>query len=250
MRQSSARSAATPPNAATPASASGAPRGAAAIVAVDLDRAASAGGAARVAPALSMADRFRLDPAGNAAAVGMLLLIAAALALALSALAGVRPRLPVAPTWSIPVLALAGLAVAAYLAFVEVTGTPAVCGPVGDCNTVQQSQYARLFGVLPMGLLDVAGYAALLVAAAVGAIGPVPVRAVAPRAVWAMALLATVFSAYLTFLEPFVIGATCAWCLASAAIAALILVVATARLGPDRPWQGFRRFRAAGSPRT
>jgi uncharacterized membrane protein len=33
-----------------------------------------------------------------------------------------------------------------------------------------------------------------------------------------MTLFGTLFSIYLTFLEPFVIGATCAWCLSSAVI--------------------------------
>jgi len=33
----------------------------------------------------------------------------------------------------------------------------------------------------------------------------------------------TLFSIYLTFLEPFVIGATCAWCLTSAIIMTALL---------------------------
>jgi uncharacterized membrane protein len=33
-----------------------------------------------------------------------------------------------------------------------------------------------------------------------------------------LAAIGVMFSIYLTFLEPFVIGATCAWCLASAII--------------------------------
>ena len=37
------------------------------------------------------------------------------------------------------------------------------------------------------------------------------------------ALFGVLFSIYLTFLEPFVIGATCAWCITSAIIMALIL---------------------------
>jgi uncharacterized membrane protein len=41
-----------------------------------------------------------------------------------------------------------------------------------------------------------------------------------------MALVGTLFSIYLTFLEPFVIGATCAWCLASSIIMAAILWLA------------------------
>ena len=39
-----------------------------------------------------------------------------------------------------------------------------------------------------------------------------------------LALGGTIFSAYLTFLEPFVIGATCGWCLVSAVMMATIRV--------------------------
>jgi uncharacterized membrane protein len=113
------------------------------------------------------------------------------------------------------------------MAFVEVSGAQAVCGPVGDCNTVQQSEYARLLGV-PVGVLGVAGYAALIVGWTFSAIGPVRWNDTMTRALWAMAFLATLFSIYLTFLEPFVIGATCAWCLSSALLAALILLSTTA----------------------
>jgi hypothetical protein len=48
------------------------------------------------------------------------------------------------PGPAVALLALLGLGVAAYLAFVEVSGSAAVCGPVGDCNTVQGSPWARI----------------------------------------------------------------------------------------------------------
>ena len=38
-------------------------------------------------------------------------------------------------------------------------------------------------------------------------------------------MFGTLFSIYLTFLEPFVIGASCAWCLASAVLMTAILVM-------------------------
>lgn len=45
-------------------------------------------------------------------------------------------------------LLLSGRAiVAAYLAYVELTLTEAVCGVVGDRNTVQQGSYARIFDI-------------------------------------------------------------------------------------------------------
>ena len=107
---------------------------------------------------------------------------------------------------------------AAYLAHVEVREVDAVCGPVGDCNTVQQSAYARLFGVVPIGVLGVLGFAAILVAWGVRRWKTGPAASWAAVALLAMTGLGTLFSIYLTFLEPFVIGATCLWCLSSAVI--------------------------------
>jgi uncharacterized membrane protein len=51
-----------------------------------------------------------------------------------------------------------------------------------------------------------------------------------------MAFGGTLFSLYLTFLEPFVIGATCLWCLSSAVVVTLILLLAMrqASLSPTR----------------
>ena len=48
---------------------------------------------------------------------------------------------------AIPILAILGLGASIYLTYVEVTHTQALCGPVGDCNAVQSSPYAKLFGI-------------------------------------------------------------------------------------------------------
>lgn len=48
-------------------------------------------------------------------------------------------------TWSIPVLITAGLVVAGYLTYVEMTAAPAVCGvAIPGCVSVQTSSYAKL----------------------------------------------------------------------------------------------------------
>jgi len=56
----------------------------------------------------------------------------------------------------------------------------------------------------------------------------------AARALVLLTLCGTLFSIYLTALEPFVIGATCAWCLSSAVIVTLLLLLSTngMRLNP------------------
>ena len=125
----------------------------------------------------------------------------------------------------IPVLCALGLGVAGYLAYVESAQVSAVCGPIGDCNTVQQSEYARLFGVLPIGVLGIIGY--LLIAAGwlVRRLNKGRLADIAAVALLFMTISGTLFSVYLTFLEPFVIGATCAWCLTSAILMTLLMLL-------------------------
>jgi uncharacterized membrane protein len=136
-------------------------------------------------------------------------------------------HLPLWKVWGVPVLCAVGLTVASYLAYVETRQVKAVCGPVGDCNAVQQSEYALLFGVLPVAVLGVMGYVAILAAWAWGRLGWGRLAELAPLALFGMALLGTLFSIYLTFLEPFVVGATCSWCLTSAVMMTLILLLVT-----------------------
>jgi len=127
----------------------------------------------------------------------------------------------------IPLLAVLGIIVAGYLAYVETTGTEAVCGPVGDCNTVQQSKYAMLFGVIPVAALGFFGYIAILAAWLFTQPENGLLSDLATMAILGMTTFGTIFSIYLTFLEPFVIGATCAWCLTSAVIIAVQMWLAT-----------------------
>ena len=129
--------------------------------------------------------------------------------------------------WAIPIAVLGGLVVSGYLTFVESTDVTVVCGPTGGCEDVQSSEYAILFGVLPVGLLGFMGNIAILVAWAVWQSGPINLRKLAVLAMWGMCVFGVLFSAYLTFLEPFVIGATCMWCISSAVIMIILLLAAT-----------------------
>lgn len=130
---------------------------------------------------------------------------------------------------AIPLLALVGLGVAGYLAYVETQAIEAICGQVGDCNAVQSSPYAYLFGIIPIGVLGVVAYLGILSAWVWGQMRTAGVGRHAPLVVFGLALVGTLFSLYLTFLEPFVIGAVCAWCLVSAIVITLVLL---ASVGP------------------
>ena len=183
---------------------------------------------------------FMRDPAGNGVSVAVLLGLLVSLALATRP-QGWQKRLAQRFGWVLPIATLIGLAVAGYLAHVETTHTQAFCGPVGDCNAVQQSRYALLFGFLPVGVFGVLGYLAILGSWTLGSWGRGEPARLARATVWLLAAFGVLFSVYLTFLEPFVIGATCVWCLASAVCMALILLLST---GPG--WAAFGAARAAG----
>lgn len=159
----------------------------------------------------------------------MILLVAALLyalvAALLVAFGRSAPVLPDAAAVLIPILSVIGLGVAIYLTFIETTNTKAVCGPVGDCNAVQASPFAKLFGFLPVGLLGALGYIAILVAWIVGRTGRGRLAQLAPAAIFGMALFGVLFSIYLTYIELFVIHAVCIWCLSSAVIMALVLAL-------------------------
>lgn len=176
--------------------------------------------AARDLKSMTMWDRFAMDGTGNTISVLMLFVMIGSLLLR-----GYPPRVKGKEwrTWVIPALVLVGAGVAAYLSYIEVTHSEAVCGPVGDCNTVNQSAYATLFGFLPVGVLGLMGYGVILVLWVLGRSVSAGVRRMAILGLWGATLLGTLFSLYLTFLEPFVIGATCAWCLTSAAVMTLLL---------------------------
>jgi uncharacterized membrane protein len=167
----------------------------------------------------NLIDRLGQDPAGNSLALlvlaGMLLTVFGGIATFQHSTVG---RLKDFTGWLFPLLCVAGMLVALYLSYVEITQVEAVCGPVGDCNTVQQSDYARLLGVLPIGVLGVVGYGIILVAWLVRRFTNQRIAAYASLSILGMTAFGMLFSIYLTFLEPFVIGATCAWCLASAII--------------------------------
>jgi uncharacterized membrane protein/glutaredoxin-related protein len=166
------------------------------------------------------------DPVGNSLA--LLVLVGMVLVVGYTAVAFRRAdetAPPVWQAWTIPLLAVVGLGVAGYLAYVETNQVAAICGPVGDCNTVQQSPYAYLFGI-PVGVLGLVGYVGILAAWATGRFGQGRTSTIGWLTLFVMALVGTLFSIYLTFLEPFVIGATCAWCLASSIIMAAILWLA------------------------
>lgn len=129
-------------------------------------------------------------------------------------------------------LSVAGGAISAYLSYVAIFSDDEVaCGPVGDCHAVQSSIYAEVAGI-PVAVLGLGLYLALL---ALTAYRRWYADSTLLRAwTFSIALSGVLYSAYLTYLEFFVIDAVCAWCVTSAAIvgAAFVLSLPDARAQP------------------
>jgi uncharacterized membrane protein len=131
--------------------------------------------------------------------------------------------------WLTPALMVASLGVALYLAHAELRGGHVLC--LSDCDAVHSSEWAWLFGLVPVGAFGAFGALCLLAAWLLGFHRTERVAAWAGAAALALSLFGVAFSIYLTFLELFVIGAMCEWCVGNAL---LMAVIAALQLGPGK----------------
>jgi uncharacterized membrane protein len=111
--------------------------------------------------------------------------------------------------------------VSAYLTWVHYSGSLALCIGVGGCEAVQTSRYSMV-GAVPVALLGFIGCSAILAAAVAYA----RANATALIVLFALSLGATLYLAYLTYLEVFVLGAICPWCVSVALCVTAVLALA------------------------
>jgi len=130
--------------------------------------------------------------------------------------AGPRPWI-----WISIVLCLSGIGVSGYLSAKRLTGGSLACSRWAQCDTVNNSPYAKIAGV-PVAFIGLVGYFVLLAVclAALQHEGR-PQRALLLFG-FLGALGGVAFSIYLTYLELYVIEAICSWCVASAIIITLL----------------------------
>lgn len=122
--------------------------------------------------------------------------------------AGGLEKLPLAAA----VLAVIGLADSVYLTVSHYTKEPVPCSIVEGCETVLTSSYAEIAGI-PIAAFGAAAYFATFSLAILAAYGN--------RMAWTLfgvqAFLMAAVSAYLVYVQAFVIGEFCQFCLVSAA---------------------------------
>jgi uncharacterized membrane protein len=120
------------------------------------------------------------------------------------------------------VIATAGIGVATYITIADSGGGAPACLAGGHgCATVAKSSYSHIAGI-NVSVFGIVGYVLLIAAAATpgdaGRFGG-----------FVLALVGFGFSAYLTYLELFVINAICQWCVTSAGLMTLLLIVNATR---------------------
>lgn len=130
--------------------------------------------------------------------------------------------------WSIFILAAIGVGVAGYLTYEKFAGGGLICwGGSQQCEIVQNSPYSQI-GPIPVAVVGLVGYLLFLVVTAlqITARSPERRRTLAGLNL-GLALGAFLYSVYLTYLELFVIYAICTWCVISAILVTLILILTT-----------------------
>ena len=132
-------------------------------------------------------------------------------------------------------VALLGLFVSIYLVMYKtgLIGTLA-CG-TGGCETVQLSKWAFFLGV-PVAAWGVAYYAVIFGLAVAGIQDRFADSRRIPLALVALTAVGLLFSAWLTYLELWVIHAICRWCVVSAVLAVMLFALA---------WWDWRRTKTA-----
>ncbi len=144
--------------------------------------------------------------------------------------------------WAPVAFSALGILVSTYLSVKRFTGGSLVCTRWAQCDTVNNSVYAKFYGV-PVAFIGLAGYLVLLglALAALQSEGSGQRRLIGLG--FLLALGGVGFSAYLTYIELFVLEAVCIWCVASATLITLLAIVGGINLWQRSP----RRLRATPS---
>lgn len=125
---------------------------------------------------------------------------------------------------AIALLAMVGFFIAVYLTLFKLGRIGALSCSVGSCDAVNLSSWGSFLGV-PVAAWGMGFYAALFVVAFAGAHDRWADHPYLPIALVVMTGTGVLFSAYLTYLELFVIHAICMWCVISATLVTTLFVL-------------------------
>jgi uncharacterized membrane protein len=135
------------------------------------------------------------------------------------------------------ILSAIGIALSGYLTYLYYTKALATfCAAGSGCDAVRESSYSAILGI-PVSLFGVIGYLSIFISALIS----IPYRA-KWLLLYFLSLAGSVFSAYLTYIELFVIKAVCPYCVTSAIIITVILIVLLLRIPSLSPRISFAKL--------
>lgn len=140
---------------------------------------------------------------------------------------------------TIAVLSLVGILIALYLTLYKIGIIGDLSCTLGSCETVNTSKWATFLG-LPVAAWGLGAYIALFAISMAGTADRYAGSQTISVLLVAIAAWSVVFSAWLTYLELFVIHAICIWCVTSAILLVLILVVGIVDIRRNRGHRGDR----------
>ncbi len=131
--------------------------------------------------------------------------------------------------WTSAGLALVGLLDSVYLTWIKLTHRLAVCSNIGDCEAVNNSIYSEIGSTgIPIAVMGAGAFLAMLI-----------VLLLEKRVsifedngvvvVIALSMIGVLYSAYLTYIEIFVLKAICPYCVLSAVVLVILLIVTLVR---------------------
>ena len=126
-------------------------------------------------------------------------------------------------------LALAGIFISLYLTLYKLGVIGELSCTIGSCETVNTSKWSRFLG-LPVAAWGLLFYLDVFLIALVGTLARFEDEPAISYVLAGEGAVGVLFSAWLTYLELGVIHAVCIWCVTSAIIVTLILLVSIADL--------------------
>jgi uncharacterized membrane protein len=135
---------------------------------------------------------------------------------------------------TIAALALAGIFLALYLTLYKLGYIGHLACGLGSCERVNTSRWATFLG-LPVAAWGVGFYVVTFAVALWGTSATWAERREPSVVLVFLTTVGLVFSAWLTYLELYVIGAVCRFCVGSAALVTLLFLLSIIDLRASRP---------------
>ena len=124
-------------------------------------------------------------------------------------------------------LSLIGLADAIYLTYIKLAAD-GICVAGEGCEIVNTSVYSQIYGI-PVAVLGGLAYVAMLVVLLLEP-GNEFFEFNGPLIVLGISIFGVLYSAYLTYLELYVIRAICEFCVLSAVVLTFMLILSVVRM--------------------